>query len=385
MSPSRITRISVVRPQGLGPLGESLGNLYNLAAPLPGRQHVDQERPDLKNLSLEGLEELLKAMGEPRYRADQIAAWVFPRGVTSFEAMTDLSKDLRHRLGEQARITGSEIVRSERSQLDGTEKLLLAYEDGARVEAVLLRDSDRTTGCISTQVGCRLGCTFCATGAMGFERDLTAAEIIEQIQALRRSAEPDRLDNVVFMGMGEPLDNYDATLRAVRTANAPWGLGIGARRMTISTAGLVPGIRRLADEGLQVNLALSLNAPDQELRAKLMPIAERYPLPELIGALKEYVRKVGRLITLEYVLLGGINDTQACADGLADLAGGLLCKVNLICYNEIENVPFSPPDDQTQEMFYARLRRRCPTVVRRISRGSDIAAGCGQLRIRKTD
>ena len=339
-------------------------------------------RPDLKDLTLEELEKLLLDMGEPRYRADQIAAWVFPRGVTTFDEMTDLPLGLRKKLADETRISRSSVVGTERSEIDGTEKLLLEYDDGTRVEAVLLRDSERTTGCISTQVGCRLGCSFCATGAMGFVRDLTAAEIIEQIQALRRRAEPGRVDNIVFMGMGEPLDNYDATLRAIRTANAPWGLGIGARRMTISTAGVAPGIRRLTHEGLQVNLALSLNAAEQALRARLMPIAETHPLPELLDALREYLSGVGRLVTLEYVLLGGINDTTDCADELADIASGLLCKVNLICYNEIENGPFSPPDDVTQEAFYTRLRQRCPTVVRRISRGSDIGAGCGQLCVR---
>jgi len=347
-----------------------------------GGKHVPTDRIDLKSLTLKELEQLLQEKGEPRYRADQIAAWVFPRAVTSFDAMTDLSLDLRRRLSEETRITGSTIARTERSEIDGTEKLLLEYDDGTLVESVLLRDRERTTACVSTQVGCRLGCSFCATGDMGFERDLTSAEIIEQIQALRRRAEQQQLNNIVFMGMGEPLDNYDETLRAVRTANAPWGLGVGARRMTISTAGIVPGIRRLAGEGLQVNLALSLNAPTQELRARLMPIAETYPLDELLAAVHEYIRSVGRFVTLEYVLLGGINDSTDCADELADIAGGLLCKLNLICYNEIENGPFSPPDDVTQQAFYTRLRHRCPTVVRRISRGSDIAAGCGQLRVR---
>jgi len=340
---------------------------------------------DLKALSRSELEEFVLSMDEPRYRADQLAAWLFPRGVASFDEMTDLPLELRRRLSGCARVTGSRVVGSETSQVDGTEKLLLEYGDGTRIEAVLLRDDERTTGCISTQVGCRLGCAFCATGSMGFTRNLSAGEIIEEIQALRRRAAPERLGNIVFMGMGEPLDNYDATLRAVRTANAPWGLGIGARRMTISTAGIVPGIRRLACEGLQINLALSLNAPTQRLRSAIMPIARKYPLDGLLDTLHEYIAEVGRLVTLEYVLLGGVNDSLECAEQLADIARGLLCKVNLICYNEIENAPFSPPDDQHQRAFYARLRERCPTVVRRISRGSDIAAGCGQLCIRRSD
>jgi 23S rRNA (adenine2503-C2)-methyltransferase len=304
---------------------------------------------------------------------------MFERGATTFEGMTDLPKTLRDTLAAESTITTATTVRAERSAVDDTQKLLLEYPDATRIEAVVLHDEGRATGCISTQVGCRFGCSFCATGSMGFLRDLTAGEIVEEIVALRRHIAPERLDNLVFMGMGEPLDNYDATMKAAHIANAAWGLGIGARKITISTAGHVPGIRRLAEEPLQINLAASLNAPNQALRTEIMPIAGTYPLGMLIEALKEYTKLSGRRITLEYLLLRDINDSLEMADELAAIAKALLSKVNLICYNEIRDGAYAPPKDVTVDRFYARLRTRCPTVVRRLSRGSDISAGCGQL------
>ncbi len=336
-------------------------------------------RTDLKSLTLAEFETLFAGMGEPRYRASQVAAWVFLRDVHEFARMTDLSLPLRERLEKGAAVTTSVVVASAQSAADGTRKLLLEYADGGRVEAVVLHDEERATGCVSTQIGCRFGCSFCATGNMGFVRHLTAGEIVEEILALRRHIAPERLDNIVFMGMGEPLDNYDATMKAVRIANAPWGLGIGARKITVSTAGIIPGILRLADETLQVNLAVSLNAPTQKLRARIMPVAEVHPLEPLMDALREYVKKTSRTVTLEYVLLREINDSPEMADALGTLARSLMCKVNLIGYNENSKSAFSSPPDKTVDAFAARLRKRCPNVVRRIGRGADIAAGCGQL------
>ncbi len=337
---------------------------------------------DLKGLTLTEIEELVASFGEPRYRADQIASWVFDRGVVTMADMTNLPLTLRQRLESGATLAHAEVERREVSAVDGTEKYLLKYGDGTRIEAVVLRDDDRTTGCVSAQAGCRFACSFCATGLMGFVRNLTAGEIVEQMLALKRNVAPERLGNVVFMGMGEPLDNYNEVLKAIRIANAQSGLGIGARRMTVSTVGITPGIRRLSKEGLQINLAVSLSAPVQSLRQTLMPIAERYPLDELMDSLAEYTRQVGRYVTLEYVLLRDINDTPEMAAELADLARKLPCKINLICYNEIEKGAFAPPTDKTVESFLATLRARCPTVVRRVSRGSDISAGCGQLAVR---
>ena len=335
-------------------------------------------KPDLRGLSLDELKSFVLKLDEPAYRAWQIADWVFKRGVRSFDEMTNLSKALRERLSEKATLSCARVVETRTSEVDGTRKLLLEY-GRTRIEAVLLSDNERITGCVSTQVGCKFACSFCATGAMGFKRNLTAGEIVEQMISLRETAAPDRLGNVVFMGMGEPFDNYDNVMRAIRIANAEWGLGIGARRMTVSTAGHVPGIRKLAEEGLQIHLAVSLNAPVQGLRATLMPIADRYSLTQLLGAIKHYSERTGRRATLEYVLLRDFNDSPEMADALAEIAGRLLCKVNIICYNETTDAVFAPPTDQTVESFLSQVRRRCPTVVRRVSRGSDIAAGCGQL------
>ena len=335
-------------------------------------------KPDLRGLSLDELKSFVMKLDEPAYRAGQIADWVFKRGVRSFDEMTNLSKALRERLPEKAILSCARVVETHKSEADGTRKLLLEY-GRTRIEAVLLKDDERITGCVSTQVGCKFACSFCATGAMGFKRNLTAGEIVEQMISLRETAAPDRLGNVVFMGMGEPFDNYDNVMRAIRIANAEWGLGIGARRMTVSTAGHVPGIRKLAEEELQIHLAVSLNAPVQRLRATLMPIADRYSLTQLLGAIEHYSERTGRRVTLEYVLLRDFNDSPEMADALAEIARRLLCKVNVICYNETTDAVFAPPTDQTVESFLSQVRKRCPTVVRRVSRGSDIAAGCGQL------
>jgi 23S rRNA (adenine2503-C2)-methyltransferase len=344
-----------------------------------GPRIMSGTKPDIRGMSLDEMGTLVESLGEPSYRAKQMAEWTYQRGARDFSEMTNLSKALRSSLAERAKLAVARVVESYRSEQDGTEKMLLEYGDGARIEAVLLRDGGRVTGCVSTQVGCRFGCAFCATGTMGFRRNLTAAEIVAEIIALREKAGPDRLNNLVFMGMGEPLDNYDEVLKAVRIANAGWGLGIGARRITISTAGLVPGILRLAEEGLQVRLAVSLNAPTQELREGLMPIAERYPLHRLVGAIERYSEATGRRASLEYVLLRDLNDGPEHADDLGKLARRLLCKVNLICYNQTTDSEYAPPADRTVEQFLARLRKRCPTVVRRVSRGGDISAACGQL------
>jgi 23S rRNA (adenine2503-C2)-methyltransferase len=338
-------------------------------------------RTDLKGLLLTELEAFLAGLGEPRYRARQIAAWVFERDTGDFARMTDLSLALRQRLSEAAFVCGSVVAASRSSGMDDTRKVLLEFADGGRVEAVALHDEERATGCISTQIGCRFACSFCATGNMGFVRDLSTGEIVEQVLALRRLITPERLDNVVVMGMGEPFDNYDATMKAVRIINAPWGLGVGARKITISTAGVVPGIERLAEEGLQVNLAVSLNAPTQAVRETIMPVAGKYPIEALVEALRVYAKKTGRPVTLEYVLLRDINDSPEMADALGRLARSLLCKVNLIAYNENAGSAYAPPAEKTADAFFARLRKRCPTVVRRVSRGGDIAAGCGQLRV----
>jgi 23S rRNA (adenine2503-C2)-methyltransferase len=342
-------------------------------------------RPDIRGLMLDEIESLIGKMDEPAYRAKQIADWAFARGVASFDEMTNLSKALRARLTEETLLARASALEEHVSALDGTRKLKLELGDGEAIEAVLLRDDDRFTGCVSSQVGCKFGCSFCATGSMGFTRNLTAGEIVAEIIALRAAAEPERLGNLVFMGMGEPMDNYDNVMNAIRIANAKWGLGIGARHITVSTAGHVPGIRKLAQEGLQVELAVSLNAPTQALRSTIMPIADAFSLTQLTAAVEYYTERTGRRATLEYVLLRDINDSDEMATELAAIARHLLCKVNLICYNETTDSVYAPPTDRAVDRFFSRVRKRCPTVVRRVSRGGDIAAGCGQLCIPRKD
>ncbi len=365
--------------------GASVSNKKGMSVDDPGSMAENDlgnaSGSDLRGMSMGDLESLVTGLGQPRYRAAQIASWVFEKDVSDFGEMTNLPTSLRDELAKSFTVCTSRVVASERSPSDGTQKLLLEFADGARVEAVVLDDEGRRTACVSTQVGCRFGCAFCATGTMGLERSLSAAEIVEEIMAVRRAAAPERIDNLVFMGMGEPLDNYDAVMSAIRIVNAPWGLGVGARRMTVSTVGLIDGIRRLAGEGLQVNLAVSVNASTQEKREQLMPVARTNRLPDLMAALEDYARVTGRMVTFEYLLLKGVNDSQEDADALARLAARLPCKINLICYNQVAETAFAPPSTDKAERFLARLRRTCPTVVRRQSRGSDISAGCGQLYI----
>ena len=347
--------------------------------PKPDLRKPRPPKPDLRGLSLDEFKSLVKKLGEPAYRAGQIADWVYTRGVSSVDEMTNLSKALRERLAKETTLTRAEVVETHESRKDGTKKLLLKYRGGDHIEAVLLKDQDRITGCVSSQVGCKFGCSFCATGSMGFARDLTAGEIVAQVVALREAAKPARLGNLVFMGMGEPLDNYANVMGAIRIINAEWGIGIGARRITVSTAGHVSGIQRLAQEGLQFQLAVSLNATRQSLRSTIMPIADIYSLTQLVAAIERYSETTGRRVTLEHVLLRDINDSPEMADELAEIARKLLCKVNLICYNETTDSVYAPSTDSAVEEFFSRVSKRCPTVVRRISRGDDIAAGCGQL------
>lgn len=318
---------------------------------------------------------------EPSFRAKQVYQWIYERGATSFEEMTNLSKPLRERLGQSFRIYTSEVIRRGTSS-DGTVKLLLRWSDGATSECVMIPTETRRTACISSQVGCPAQCRFCASGIGGLVRNLTSGEIVEQV--LRISAEAmqagGRLSNVVFMGLGEPLANYDAVLRAVRTINAPWGPNIGARKITISTVGLPRMIHRLAGEGLQINLALSLHAPSDALRQELIPWAERIGLDQLVEACRHYFDKTGREITLEYILLHHVNDRPQHASQLASFCRQLRCNVNLIRYNPVEGLPYERPASEAAHGFVEALRRHGVNAHIRSSRGLDIEAACGQLR-----
>jgi len=344
-------------------------------------------RPHLLGLTPTELQAWLAPLGQPRYRAQQIGEWIFQRGATSFDAMTNLPKALRAQLAEQADVCAGRVVR-DTSASDLTRKLLLAWPDGATVETVWIPDGDRHTACLSSQVGCPVGCAFCASGIDGVQRNLTAAEIVEQALRIRAIVEGDpadadrparRLSNIVMMGMGEPLANYDAVVAALRIINAPWGLGIGARKITVSTDGLPQQIRRLAGEDLQLNLALSLHAPDEELRRQLIPWG-KVPLRDLLDACSYYFKRTGREITLEYVLLADVNDRPRHALGLARIARQLRANVNLLRYNPVPGLPFVRPDTEASHKFLELLRSHGINAHLRRSRGRDADAACGQLR-----
>lgn len=325
-------------------------------------------------------------LGEPVYRARQIMRWVYERGITDFAAMTDLPGRLRHRLPEVlVTLSGRELARS--AAPDGTEKILVAWADGATTETVMIPAPSpeiRRTVCLSTQVGCDVGCRFCASGIGGSLRNLTVGEVLEQaamVHSLLQSR-GERLTHAVFMGMGEPLANYETTVTAVRRLNATWGLGLSQRRITISTVGLPKQIERLAGEGLQVTLALSLHAPTDELRRKLIPWAEGIPLERLIEACRVYRLQTGREITFEYCLLAGINDDSEQATELARLALELDAHVNLLIYNPVEGLPFTRPSRNRAIAFLRKLRKQGAKVHLRESRGLEADAACGQLRQR---
>lgn len=340
-------------------------------------------RPFLLDLSLEELAQELRALGQPRYRAHQVWEWVWRHLCFDFARMTNLPLALREALAERFRLE-LPAVRAREADEEGTEKVLLELADGASVEAVLIPEEDRRTVCVSTQVGCPVGCAFCATGQMGFVRNLTPGEIAAQVlhfaAALREKGE--RVTHVVVMGMGEPLLNYAATLKALRNLNDPRGFRLGARRITISTVGVVPGILRLAQEGRQFNLAISLHAPEEGLRRRLVPLAERWPLAEVLAAADAYALATGRRVTYEYVLLGGVNDGLAQARALAQLLRGRLAHVNLLLFNPAPGLPFARPSEGQVELFRRELLAHGIDVTVRRSRGLRIQAACGQLRSR---
>lgn len=331
----------------------------------------------LKDLSPGELTDLLASWGYPAYRVRQLMRWIYQERETDFEQMTDLPLELRHQLKKVADLKPLRI-RQKRKSKDGTLKFLLEATDGARIETVLIpaEEEQRATVCISTQVGCAMGCAICATGKMGFSRNLTCGEIIEQLLMAERYAKGP-VTNVVFMGMGEPLANYETVLDAIYAMTDPDRLAMGSRRITVSTCGLVPQIRRLADEGLQIGLAISLHAPDDELRNRLVPINRKYPLDQLVKAAAYYADKTKRRVTFEYALIEGVNDQRHHATRLVQLVRGLLCHVNLIPVNPVDG--FCRPSDAVVTAFQEVVRRSgIPVTVRR-ERGGDILAACGQL------
>ena len=397
--------------------------------------------PDIKSLNRDELQAQFESWSLPAYRLDQLLKWLYVQRATSWDAMTNLPKALREQLRQHFTLTVLELVRKQ-GACDTTEKFLWKLSDGAFIESVLLpanpalygEASDRHTLCVSTQVGCAYGCKFCASGLDGWKRNLHVEEIVEQVLAVERvpgsefrvpsltaaplvepetpnpepctdithhasrisqpgtrdpepgtrspKAEPRLINNLVIMGMGEPLANYDNLMKALRILNAPWGGGIGARKITISTSGLAPQIRRLADEPLQFRLALSLHGATDAVRDKIMPVNRKYPLAELVAACEQYQRRKERLITFEYILIAGVNDDVGQTRPLAALARKLNAKVNLIPYNTVQGLPWQRPSDAVQEKFLAALEAQGITATLRREKGHDIDAACGQLRLR---
>ena len=342
---------------------------------------VTEEKTELIGLYPEELESFVETQGLPLYRARQIAAWIYNRGITDFTEMTDLSRALRGELAARARIMDLEITARQESPGGETVKYLFRLPDGKGVESVLMRDGRRRTLCVSSQVGCPLDCRFCATARMGLVRNLSAAEILDQLLVVRRELTlvGDDLTNVVLMGMGEPLLNYENVIRAVRLMNLDYGPAVGIRRITLSTAGHVPGILRLADEGMKMGLAISLNATTDEQRSRIMPINKRWPIGDLMDAVRVYRRKVDRRVTFEYVMLHGLNDTPEDVSRLIALVRNMGCKINVIPWNPIDGESYQRPPEDAVDRFVGALVDAHLTVTVRHSKGVDIAAGCGQL------
>ena len=336
---------------------------------------------NLYDLSMDDLQSYLDSMGEPSFRAGQIWQGLYLQGWNDFKEFTNLPKELRDTLAEEF-ILGT--LREEKviSSTDGsTRKFLYRLPDNLAIETVLMAYAERQTVCVSSQVGCAMGCAFCATGNMGFSRNLTRGEIIEQVvgSAGLLVSENKRLTNVVLMGMGEPFLNYEAVLGAVKVLNDPEGFNMGMRRFTISTVGIVPGIRRFSNENSQINLALSLHAADDRSRSRIVPINKKYPIPEVMAACDEYLRKTNRRVTIEWALIQGFNDGPEQAHKLVKLLDGKLYHVNLIQLNPVEHYPGSPAEDESAASFQHILHQAGISCTIRLRRGIDIQAGCGQL------
>ena len=350
---------------------------------------MSETRTPIKSLSLEEIEVRLRAAGEPAYRGKQVTDWIYGKRVNAFDGMSNLPAALRKTLGEEFVFDRLEPIRVLGSE-DTTRKYLFRLADGALIESVLIpaspalygEASDRRTLCISTQVGCAYGCKFCASGLDGWSRNLGAGEIVDQILRVEEHS-GERISNIVFMGMGEPLANYANVLQAIRVLHDPKGLNISARKITLSTVGVPKRMRELAEEELPLNLAISLHAPSEQLRRQLIPWAEHFSIDEILDAATYYFHKTGREITFEYILLSGVNDRPEHAHQLAAVCRSMRANVNLLRYNEVESLPYKRPQGDAVMQFQSILRSAGVNAHVRKSRGRDIAAACGQLRRRE--
>lgn len=336
-------------------------------------------KPTIYDLDFESLQNWFIQQGEKAYRAKQVYQWLYQKRVQSFEEMTDLKKDLIERLSDQFCIDPLRVLTEQISQ-DGTRKYLFELPDGQAIETVLMVLDYGNSVCVTTQVGCNMGCTFCASGLIKKKRDLSSGEIVAQVMAVQRLLNEARVSHVVVMGIGEPFDNYDNLMRFLRTINHGNGMAIGARHVTVSSCGIVPKIYLFSDENVQFNLAISLHAPNDRLRSELMPINQAYPLSQLMEAMRYYSEKNNRKITFEYILLKGVNDQIEHAHQLADLIRGLHAYVNLIPYNPVIESKYQPVDSKGAMIFYDALKKRGVTCTLRQEHGRDIDAACGQLR-----
>lgn len=345
------------------------------------------DKVDLKNLTLPELTEFVVSLGLKPFRAGQIFAWLYRPGIRDFDQMTDIAKEVRQQLAEVAMVSHLEVAKEECSA-DGTIKFGLLLADGEIIESVLIPEEERHTLCVSSQVGCAMGCGFCLTGTMGFKRNLTPSEIVGQVNAasdwLASHGKPPRVNNLVFMGMGEPLLNFDNLITALRILMEQRGHDFSGRRITVSTCGIVPKLKALG-EAVPVNLAISLHAADDAIRDQLMPVNKTYPLDQLLAACREFPLPPRRRIMMEYILIKDLNDSPAQAKKLIKRLHGLRCKINLLPYNENEVFPFKRPPEERVLAFQKMLRDAGLTTLIRTSRGSDISAACGQLAVQGLD
>lgn len=343
----------------------------------------------ITGLSLTDLQNRFEEIGEPKFRAQQLLDWVFAKRAASFEEMTNLGAKLREKLASEFGLRSMTLTTTQGSA-DTTRKFLFKLHDGRYVESVLIPANpalygdraDRQTLCVSSQVGCAFDCKFCASGLAGFTRNLSPAEIVEQVLHAEEIS-GQRVDNIVFMGMGEPFANYPNLMKAIEILNAPWGVGIGARKMTVSTSGLAPQIKKFADQPLQIRLAISLHGASDEVRERIMPVNQRFPLETLFDSLRYFSERKKQKITFEYILIEGVNDDLEQAQLLAKRAGAMRAKVNLIPYNTVEGLEWKRPDEAQQERFLGILKNEGVQATLRREKGHDIDAACGQLRLKQ--
>ncbi len=342
------------------------------------------ELKDIKSLTLNELTNEMNALGLPAYRAEQIFKWLHEKAVQSFDEMLNIPKNIRKRLTELYYISVATIEKKQISCYDGTIKYLFRLYDGEFIESVLMDYHHGYTICISTQVGCKMGCTFCATGKSGFSRNLTPSEMLAQIQSAQKDNNI-RISNIVLMGMGEPLDNFDNVIKFLSLVSSDKGINIGMRHITLSTCGVVPKMYELAKLKLQITLSVSLHAPNDEIRSRTMPINNKYNVNELIKACRDYVKVTNRRITFEYAMIDGVNDSDECAEELAHLVKGMLCHINLIPVNSVNGTAYQKSKKKRLVEFSNILEKNGVTATIRRTLGSDIDASCGQLRRKKLD